>query len=196
MTIIYTMQKTSIKTVVILTLILIFSSMLSVQSTYAADETDDEILLTFGGDVTFGDYKGLQEEFFEIYNNDYSKIFENVYEIFSKDDLTFVNLETTLTEATAHKDESFVFKAPYEYVNILTEGSVEAVSIANNHAKDYFEQGRRDTVRTLYENDILVSGENYVISVDIKGLKLLFYLMLHLRPVLTICLQSSVIYLI
>jgi poly-gamma-glutamate synthesis protein (capsule biosynthesis protein) len=48
---------------------------------------------------------------------------------------------------------------------------VEAVSVANNHSNDYLDQGRVDTVRTLSENDIIIAGENYVGSVEIKGIK-------------------------
>ena len=171
------MQKNSVKTAVILSLIVLFSMALPVQSTYADTDGDDELLLTFGGDVTFGykneeGYKGSMPYFLEENGMDFSLIFKNVYDIFSKDDLTMVNLETTITDATSHMDKTYYFRAPYEYVNILKEGSVEAVSVANNHAKDYFTQGRKDTVRTLMENDILVSGENYVTSVEIKGVKI------------------------
>ncbi len=146
------------------------------KNTYANEVEGAEILLTFGGDVTFGykndeEHEDSQPYFLKENGMDYSIIFKNVYDIFSNDDLTMVNLETTITDATRHMDKTYYFRAPYDYVNILTEGSVEAVSIANNHAKDYLDQGRRDTVRTLYENDILVAGENYAASVEIKGIK-------------------------
>ncbi len=148
------------------------------QHNVLADETDTatEITLTFGGDVTFGykngeDYKGSMPYFLEQNNMDFSLIFSNLYDIFSNDDLTMVNLETTITDATKKKDKTYTFRAPYEYVEILKAGSIEAVSIANNHAMDYYEQGRIDTTRTLLENDIIVSGENYASSVEIKGIK-------------------------
>ena len=177
MTIIVDMLKTKAKTAIFLSLLIFLSLALPQQNTYADADNDNEIILTFGGDVTFGyknegNGKGSQPYFLEMFDMDYSMMFSNIYDIFSNDDLTMVNLETTITEATKHVDQEWYFRAPYDYVNILTEGSVEAVSIANNHAKDYLAQGRTDTVRTLMENDILVAGEEYVSSVEIKGIKI------------------------
>ena len=172
MTIIVNMLKTKAKTAIFLGLLILLALVFPHQNTYADSGNDNEILLTFGGDVTFGDYKGTQQEFFEKNGNDYSIIFSNLYDIFSNDDLTMVNLETTITDASNHKDKDYAFRAPFEYVNILTEGSVEAVSIANNHGKDFYEEGRYDTARTLMENNIIVAGENYVGSVEIKGIQI------------------------
>ena len=92
--------------------------------------------------MTFG-YKNGEEHkdsmpyFLEQNGMDFSIIFSNLYDIFSNDDLTMVNLETTITDATSHMDKTYVFRAPFDYVNILTEGSVEAVSIANNHGQGF-----------------------------------------------------------
>ena len=174
------MLKTGLKTIAIF-VVLFMATVLFVPFSAVADETGDsvdtEIILTFGGDVTFGykneeDYEGTMPYFMEENGMDFSLIFKNVYDIFSNDDLTMVNLETTITEATRHMDKTYYFRAPYDYVDILKEGSIEAVSVANNHSKDYYEQGRYDTVRTLMENDIVVAGENYVGSVEIKGIKI------------------------
>ncbi len=170
------MRKTGLKIAAFLVSVIAVSVFCFTENTFAEEDTETEILLTFGGDVTFGykndeEHKDSQPYFLEQNGMDYSIIFKNVYDIFSNDDLTMVNLETTITDATRHLDKTYYFRAPYEYVNILTEGSIEAVSVANNHSKDYLEQGREDTIRTLYENDILVAGENYAASVEIKGIK-------------------------
>lgn len=167
------------KITVICIAFLLLAIFTSAQNNVLADDSEinTEIILTFGGDVTFGykngeDYKGSMPYFLEQNNMDFSLIFSNVYDIFSNDDLTMVNLETTITDATKKKDKTYTFRAPYEYVEILTAGSIEAVSIANNHAMDYFEQGRIDTTRTLLENNIIISGENYAGSIEIKGIKI------------------------
>ena len=158
-------------------LLIAFSLVIPSMDSMAQTDDENTITLTFGGDVTFGyknenGYEGSMPYFLEENGMDYSIIFQNVYDIFSNDDLTVVNLETTISDATSHMNKTYYFRAPYEYVNILKEGSIEAVSIANNHANDYFDQGRIDTVRTLAENDILVAGENYAASVEIKGIKI------------------------
>ena len=80
--------------------------------------------------------------------------FEKVYDIFSADDFTIVNLENVLTdrplkEKEKSTDPAYWFKAPAANAGILAQNSVEAVSLANNHTGDYGEAGRRDTARAV-----------------------------------------------
>ncbi|WP_371334553.1 CapA family protein, partial [Campylobacter jejuni] len=75
--------------------------------------------------------------------------FANVKSIFSADDLTIANFEGTLTDSEAREDKQFAFKAPAEFADILTAGSIEAVNTANNHSHDYGEQSFSDTMTAL-----------------------------------------------
>ena len=64
-------------------------------------------------------------------------------------------MEGTLTEETDRKpNEQFCFKGDKELVNILTEGSVEAANLANNHTIDYGEKSYTDTIEVLEEEGI------------------------------------------
>ncbi|HCI74119.1 MAG TPA: hypothetical protein DHV42_06225, partial [Lachnospiraceae bacterium] len=72
-----------------------------------------------------------------------------VKEIFAADDLTAVNLEGTFTRSTNAVEKPYRFKGDPAYVRVLTEGSVEAVSLANNHSGDFREEGKQETVSTL-----------------------------------------------
>lgn len=65
---------------------------------------------------------------FKKANNDYSFFLKNIRPIFEKDDLTIVNLENPLTNATAKEQKRYRFKGNPSYVNILKEGSVEVVN--------------------------------------------------------------------
>ena len=132
-----------------------------------------EILITSAGDCTLGTdtsfgYEGSFQYELDIYNNDYSHIMSNVRSIFENDDYTIVNLETTFTESNikAYKGEGIVynFKGPKEYVNILTSSSIEGVTVSNNHIYDYGEEGFRDTIDTLRENNLDYCGEGYKIN--------------------------------
>ena len=112
------------------------------------------ITISAAGDVTMGNYFGQDYywSFREMWdkNGDAAYFFENVYDIFSSDDMTIVNLEGPLTRAEERREEqTYCISGAPEYVEILTEGSVEAVSMANNHRLDYYEQGSRDTVAAL-----------------------------------------------
>lgn len=83
-----------------------------------------------------------------------SYFFEKVLDIFSADDFTLVNLENVLTdrplaEREKDGDVAYWFKAPAANARILSDNSVEAVSLANNHTGDYGPQGARDTAAAV-----------------------------------------------
>jgi hypothetical protein len=138
------------------------------------------ILLSFAGDFTLGTdtkfaYDGSLPAAFINSGKNYSYFMKNVSNIFNSDDYTLVNLETTFTEsnekALKDGDVFYNFKGPKEYVNILTKGSIEGVTIANNHIYDYGKQGITDTINVLKENNVDICGEGYKILRDIKGVK-------------------------
>ena len=121
------------------------------EKTEEKEPVNTSIKLNFAGDCTLGNYAG--QAYDGSFNQEYAKqgndatyFFKNVKNVFENDDLTIVNLEGPLTSATSHVEKQFPFSGPKEYVNILTSGSVELVSIANNHSEDYYEQGMTDIV--------------------------------------------------
>jgi len=138
------------------------------------------ILISFAGDFTLGTdtkfgYDGSLPAAFINSGRKYSYFMQNVSSIFSQDDYTLVNLETTFTDSNvkAPKDGDifYNFKGPKEYVNILKTGSIDGVTISNNHIYDYGKQGIQDTVNTLKENNIDICGEGYKILKEIQGVK-------------------------
>ncbi len=131
------------------------------------------IVLSVAGDCTLGSdprfaYGGsFHARFFEEGEN-YGYFFENVLPIFEKDTLTFVNFEGTLTESENRADKAYTFKGPKSYANILKEGSVEAVSLANNHTYDFGEQGFSDTARALSEVEIPYAREDKTLLLSVQ----------------------------
>jgi len=77
-------------------------------------------------------------------------------------DLRLVNLECALTERGKKVKKNFNFRGRPELVDILRAGGVDAVSCANNHARDYGDQGVKDTIATLDKAGIahFGSGKN------------------------------------
>jgi poly-gamma-glutamate synthesis protein (capsule biosynthesis protein) len=135
-----------------------------------------EVTLSSVGDCTIGwddkfPYAGSLGDVFKRNNNDYSYFFKNVADIFKSDDITTANLETTFTNATAKAEKQFNFKAPPEFVKSLTLGSIEGVTISNNHTRDYLEQGFTDTKNTLKKENINYFGEGQKWITEIKGNK-------------------------
>lgn len=109
-------------------------------------------LLTFVGDCTLGASKNTYSAelgFIKTVGTDYEYPFRNVSTYFQNDDATFLNLEGPLTDRGLPMEKRHVFHGPTEYVNILTRGSVEVVSLSNNHTMDYGLKGYRSTRETL-----------------------------------------------
>lgn len=123
---------------------------------------------TLGTDETF-DYDTSLNACYDNNGKDY--FFKNVKSIFEADDLTIANFEGTLTDSDAREDKTFAFKAPAEYAQILTSGSVEAVNTANNHSHDYGEQSYTDTLTALDNAGITHFGYDDTAVMDIKGVK-------------------------
>ncbi|MDD7174612.1 MAG: CapA family protein [Clostridiales bacterium] len=83
---------------------------------------------------------------------------ENVRSLFEADDMTIVNFEGTLTTTKSATKNTYSFAAPPEYVQVLTSGSVEAVSLENNHILDHGAAGYEETCQTLEAAGIRYSG--------------------------------------
>ncbi|MBE5038916.1 CapA family protein [Ructibacterium gallinarum] len=124
---------------------------------------------TLGTDVSFGG-RTLPVEA-EAQGNDYSWFFRNVKPIFASDDLTIVNMEGTLTTGGSREDKTFAFRGDPAYVNILTKGSVEAVTLANNHSRDYGEISFTDTKKYLEEAGITWFENLNTAVKEVKGVK-------------------------
>jgi len=116
-------------------------------------------LISFAGDCTLGSQDGSQAAytFPGVVGDDYGWPFRLVQDYFANDTLTIVNLEGTFTTSRNADDKQFRFKGDPRYVACLTEGSVEAVSTANNHIKDYQSQGMKDTLDTLDSAGVLAA---------------------------------------
>lgn len=137
---------------------------------------DPEISITVSvvGDCTLGtdehfNYARSLNAYYEANGPEY--FLKNVKSIFEADDLTIANLEGTFTNLTTRADKTYAFKGPAEFVKILTTSSVEAVTVANNHSRDYGAQSLTDTRNTLDEAGVVHFGYDVTKVVEVKGVK-------------------------
>lgn len=149
------------------------------ESPIPEEEVSNIVTITISavGDVTLGTHQDQDywHSFRQVYDEtqDESYFFANVYPVFSEDDMTLVNLEGPLTLAEeAREGQVYSIKGDPEYVNILTAGSVEAVSMGNNHTMDYLQQGKDDTVKMLEETDIIYACEKTLGIYETKGIRI------------------------
>lgn len=75
--------------------------------------------------------------------------FAGIWSLLDAADVAMVNLECPFTERGEKLKKNFNFRARPELVKILNAGSVDVVTLANNHLKDYGDEGVEDTIATL-----------------------------------------------
>jgi len=135
--------------------------------------------LTFAGDCTLATYNGYDEElirFPKVYEASGSLTypFDNVKHLFARDDITFINFEGALTTAETAANKRYFFKGPPEYAAILPASSIEAVTLANNHTRDYLEQGFSDTITYLQNAGVGTAYEDAPFITKIEGTPVIF----------------------
>lgn len=146
-------------------------------------ETDGStvITVTCTGDFTIGGdnyhnkskffYKRLKE-----HDGDINFVMANSRNIFLNDDLTLVNFEGTLTETKKvpdnKKKNKFLFNIAPEYVTVLSDNGVEAVSLENNHVMDHGEEAYEETKETLRSAGIVYSNSEEIGIFEVSGIQI------------------------
>ena len=123
------------------------------------------LTLSATGDCTLGvtqqhGYENSFHEYYDAYGETY--FFENFKEVFEADDLTLVNLECVLTDSNKRVEKTFNLKGKPKYVGIMSSSSIEAVSLGNNHTRDYGEESLIDTQEVLEQAGILYAYNDRV----------------------------------
>lgn len=126
---------------------------------------------TLGTDTNFSTVNSFNA-YDEANGHDY--FFQNVKSILEEDDVTFANLEGTFTTSNDRQDKQYAFKGDPDYTEILTDGSVEVVTLANNHSGDYGEQGLADTETALEEAGIDYCIGDTITVKEVNGVKIAF----------------------
>lgn len=110
-----------------------------------------------------------------------SYFLESFIELFENDDWTIANLENVFTDNPEAKMRNKGYTPAYWYKSttantaILTSGSVEIVSLANNHSEDYGSVGYTDT-RAALENAGIMWGDNdNIIMLEKEGFTIALY---------------------
>lgn len=92
-------------------------------------------------------------------------LMKEVEHILKNADVTFGNLEGTLldsggTPKTCRDPKvCYAFRSPQRYVQNLVNAGFDVMSLANNHAGDFGEAGRKSTIKTLEEAGLYHTGQ-------------------------------------
>ena len=112
------------------------------------------VRITFLGDCTLGGEektrnagRGFNRT---VERNGFEYPFRGLAELTASDDLTVANLEGVLSDRDLPKvEKTYDFKGATAYTEVLKAGSVECVTLANNHSHDYDTAGYLDTKAAL-----------------------------------------------
>ncbi len=118
------------------------------------EEYTGTVRITFLGDCTLGGEEKTRTAVRGFFRTVEKKgpewPFRNLTALTGADDLTVANLEGVLSDrdlTRVRKEYNFIGSA--SYTEILRTGSVECVTLANNHSHDYGNAGYRDTQEAL-----------------------------------------------
>ena len=145
-------------------------------------EPDGSVIVTLSavGDVTIGRNVQSSSTIFQKeldrQGGDINFIFRNIRDIFEKDDLTIVNFEGVLADSynipSRKKENSFLFLAPPQYAEALSNNSVEVATIENNHIDDFGDQGRADTQAALTAAGVQWADEYHSTIYETQGIRI------------------------
>lgn len=132
---------------------------------FLVQEYTGTVTVTFLGDCTLGGEERSRSSASgfvrTIEKNGYGWPFRNLLTLTGSDDLTVANLEGVLSDRDLKKHrvrKEYNFIGPAAYTQILREGSVECVTLANNHSHDYDTVGYQDTKAALKDAGIAYFG--------------------------------------
>ena len=135
-----------------------------------------QITISAAGDCTLAKDDGM--EYDVSFNASFDEhepgwFMAGVHDVFATDDLTIVNLECALSENGSRDEEkTYAFRGSPEYVRVLTDGSVEACNLANNHSFDYGTEAYEDTKQVLEDAGVVSFGYDRSQVITIKGIKI------------------------
>ena len=127
------------------------------EETTGTASAGQEFTLTLIGNCTLGCTNSVSYQgngIIKTVGEDYSYPFRNVVNYFEEDEFTFLNLEGPLTDTKAYSERLQLVNGPTSYIQILSQSSVEAVSLVNEHIRDHGEEGYASTISLLEDAGI------------------------------------------
>ena len=110
------------------------------------------VVFAFGGDVHF---EGVLSSKLAASP---STVLAPIAPTLAEADIAMANLETAVTNGGAASAKEFVFRTPTTAFAALRGGSIDVVSMANNHGMDYGEAGLRDSLAAAKRHRFPVVG--------------------------------------
>jgi len=129
-------------------------------------EPQKPVSLIFGGDVMLGRTVMTKSQD----SNDYLYPFRHVADTMGEADIAFVNLENPFVNGCRRDYSSMTFCAVPEMSEGLTFAGIDVVTLANNHSRNYGQDGIDTTLKVLEEKGIKATGLNELVVIEKEGI--------------------------
>ena len=136
-------------------------------TSHDSEPQDEYFTISMCGDCTLS--SSQRENTFEtIVGGDMSYPFSGVKEYFDDDYLTIANLECSLSDETLYGSGTFNFCGDAGNAEMLVDGSVEFVTLGNNHTMDFGTKGLEKTEAALDKYGVAYAAPNgsYIYEAD------------------------------
>lgn len=117
------------------------------------------ITITATGDLMMGSW--VQDMIMEF---DYEYPFKNIDSIFQNSDIVFTNLEAPFGQDGEAFPKAYTFQVHPDLINVLTAGTINLVSLANNHIMDFGITSLVKTMDLLQDNNVYFAGAGLNLS--------------------------------
>lgn len=119
------------------------------------------VILT--GDVMLG--RTVMTKSIDLFDSAYP--FRKVADTLNRADIVFINLENPIITDCPLSFEGFKFCASPGMVDGLVFGGVDIVNLANNHSRNYGDEGLQETIKILNENNIEATGLGELVKTQV-----------------------------
>jgi gamma-polyglutamate biosynthesis protein CapA len=109
-----------------------------------------------------------------IIRKDFKWPFANTAEFIKNTDITFINLESPLTDKCPITQSGMIFCGDKKHIEGLLYAGIDVVNLANNHLGNQGIKGINETLELLNNSEILTAGINDTVVKEIKGVKFAF----------------------
>lgn len=133
-------------------------------------KVDQRIIIVAAGDVLLG----RSINFRMVRDNNFNWPFEKVADLLREADFSFINLEGPLVEDCLLTQTGMVFCGDRRAASGLVFAGVDACNLANNHILNYGEDGLKQTIDILSQNNIGAFGGEKILRKNIKGVNFSF----------------------
>jgi poly-gamma-glutamate capsule biosynthesis protein CapA/YwtB (metallophosphatase superfamily) len=102
--------------------------------------------------------RGVKSKVYEFGEGNYDFVFENIHHVLAEADVTFGNLEGSLSDVGADTGKPYSFRFETQTANALQAAGFDVLALANNHMLDWGRNSLCETVKNLEAVGIFGSG--------------------------------------